>query len=475
MQSTLLLWESVLNKSVVILEYDESVSVRGKCWLTAFTCIAKLLLYSEINKMGGIIWALWILMTIWYSGVNCQSIEEAKTLHADLLKDYNKFVRPVRNQSKTVDVYFYFALVAIQDFDEVKEQFSVTGVFFLHWIDQNMKWNKEDYGNITSVMMGYKDVWVPEIILTNPSQKLDSFGKEWQVIRYLSYGFATWYPADLIKATCSLDLRYFPFDIQECSMELYIWAYTANEVRLISAREDIDTDVMRGEHGTWKLLNTSVKSEVSHNIYRATLTFRLKRKSLYVIVNIVLPILFLSILNVLVFILPAESGERVSYAITVLLAIAVFMTIITDTLPKKSEPLPLISYFLMVDLIVSALTSLLTILNLRIYHKEDDDIVPMWLQSVYRFLLRKNNKRRIYKSEGIENHENRAFEDDTSNKRPNSNSNGRKGNLEISTEEGNKVLWKDVSKLIDWFCLLVFSLVTFATLVVFLVITLFQR
>ena len=468
MQTTLLLLGICVNKSVIILEYDESGLARGKCLLAALTSIASLLLYCEIKKMGGIILVLWI-MTIWvYSGVNCQSIEEAKTLHADLLKDYNKFVRPVRNQSKPVNVYFHFALVAIQDFDEVKEHFSVTGVFFLHWIDQNMKWNKRNYGNITSVLIGYKDVWVPEIILTNPSQKLDSYGKEWQVIRYFSYGFATWYPADLIKATCSLDLRYFPFDIQECSMELYVWAYTANEVRLISARDDIDTDIMRGEHGMWKLLNTSVKAEVDNDIYRATLTFRLKRKSLYVIVNIVLPILFLSVLNVLVFILPAESGERVSYAITVLLSIAVFMTIITDTLPKKSEPLPLISYFLMVGLIVSALTSLLTILNLRIYHKDDAALVPMWLQSVYRFLVKKNNRRRIYKTEDRENNANPAFENDISTKGPNSD------NFRNSTEEGNGVLWKDISKLIDCFCLIVFSLVTLTTLVVFLVITQFQ-
>ena len=412
------------------------------------------------------------LALLLYTNVSCQTIEDAKSLHADLLNGYNKFVRPVRNQTETVDVYFYFSLVAIQDFDEVKEHFSVTGVFFLHWIDQNMKWEKEDYGNITSVMMGYKDVWVPEIILTNPSQKLDSYGKEWQLIRYTSNGIATWYPADLIKATCSLDLRYFPFDIQECSMELYIWAYAAYEVRLISLRDDIETEIMHGEHGTWKLLNTSVKAEAVNGIYRATLTFRLERKSLYVIINIVLPILFLSFLNVLVFILPAESGERVSYAITVLLAIAVFMTIITDTLPKKSEPLPLISYFLMIDLIVSALSSLLTILNLRIYHKDDDNLVPKWLQIVYRLLMKVNNRRiKIYRTESRENQQNSAFEGEISAKGPNSNSAGQSGNSRNSQEQGKEILWKDISKLIDYILLILFSLTNFTSLIVFLVIT----
>ena len=405
-----------------------------------------------------------------WTEVRSQPIEDAKTLHTDLLNGYNKFVRPVQNQTETVDVYFYFSLVAIQDFDEVKEHFSVTGAFFLYWIDQNMNWKKENYGNITSVMMSYKDVWVPEIILTNPSQKLDSYGKEWQLIRYTSNGVATWYPADLIKAACSLDVRYFPFDIQDCSMEVYIWAYFASEVSLLPFRNDIKTDLMQGEHGTWKLLNTSVKSEDKDGIYRATLTFRLKRKPQYVIVNIVLPILFLNVLNVLVFMLPAESGERVSYAITVLLAIAVFMTIVTDTLPKKSEPLPLISYFLMTDLIVSVLTSLLTILNLGIYHRDDENPIPGWVKNVYGILVSKNNRRKKYKTEIDESKQNAYNERNISDNEADSNSTGQTGNLRNSTEDGKEIIWKDISKLVDYILLILFLLVTFTSLVVFLVI-----
>ena len=330
---------------------------------------------------------LLVVILRWPLG-NCQTSNDSKTLRRDLLDGYDKFVRPVENQTHPVDVGVYFSLIALQDFDEVQEKFSVTGVFILYWIDEHLRWENvmENYGNITTVFMGYKDVWVPELILTNPSQRLDSFGKEWQILRYESNGLATWYPADLIKATCSIDVRYFPFDIQECSMELYVWGYANNEVRLMATRDDIETSYQRGEHGTWRLLNGTAKTELVGFSSRFTITFRLERKSQYVIVNIVLPILFMCFLNVLVFILPAESGERVSYAITVLLAIAVFMTIISDTLPKKSEPLPLISYFLMIDLIVSALTSLFTILNLRIYHKNDGKPVPRWLSSMYRLL-----------------------------------------------------------------------------------------
>ena len=435
---------------------------------------------------------LLVVILRWPLG-NCQTSNDSKTLRRDLLDGYDKFVRPVENQTHPVDVGVYFSLIALQDFDEVQEKFSVTGVFILYWIDEHLRWENvmENYGNITTVFMGYKDVWVPELILTNPSQRLDSFGKEWQILRYESNGLATWYPADLIKATCSIDVRYFPFDIQECSMELYVWGYANNEVRLMATRDDIETSYQRGEHGTWRLLNGTAKTELVGFSSRFTITFRLERKSQYVIVNIVLPILFMCFLNVLVFILPAESGERVSYAITVLLAIAVFMTIISDTLPKKSEPLPLISYFLMIDLIVSALTSLFTILNLRIYHKNDGKPVPRWLSSMYRLLScswrrdMETDDDTFNRKSGKDISDTRTVNNDTKFKKRNTiyemdltprkaykhspvqrfNSNA------ASTRNEANVEWKDISKMFDYILLVFFSLVTVISFIIFLIVT----
>ena len=88
----------------------------------------------------------------------------------------------------------------------------------------------------------------------------------------------------------------------------------------------------------------------------------------------------------LVFLLPPEQGKRVSYAITVLLSLAVFMTIVSDTLPKTPEPLPLISYLLMISLVISSLIAVITIFSLRLFHKTPDIVVPNWLIRVYKTL-----------------------------------------------------------------------------------------
>ena len=50
----------------------------------------------------------------------------------------------------------------------------------------------------------------------------------------------------------------------------------------------------------------------------------------------------MSILTVLVFCLPPDSGEKIALGVTVLLAFSVFMLAIAEKMPETSESIPLI-------------------------------------------------------------------------------------------------------------------------------------
>lgn len=77
-----------------------------------------------------------------------------------------------------------------------------------------------------------------------------------------------------------------------------------------------------------------------------TVTLKIRRKILYYMVNVVLPCMMMSVLTLLVFCLPPESGEKVALGITVLLAFSVFMLAIAEKMPETSESIPLIGKFL---------------------------------------------------------------------------------------------------------------------------------
>ena len=397
---------------------------------------------------------------------------DAKALHAKLMKDYNKYIRPVKNQTKPVKVYLAFAIYSLQDLNELLERVSVGGVFHLIWNDINMRWNKTKHGAVEHIFVGYKDVWLPEIILSNPSEKLHSFGQDWQLIRFDFNGWATWAPGDIITVKCNLNHRYFPFDTQTCSLDLHVWAYLATEVKLIPIIDKIDTSLMPGD-SSWRVVKTSAVAWGDDWVSSVTYTIHLARKPQNVIINALLPILFLCLLNVLVFVLPAESGERVSFAITVLLSIAVFMTIVANTLPKSSDPMPLVAYFLVAVLAMSSVVSVCTIWNLRLFYRNDANPVPNWLKTIYgcssRFC-------------GLDRHGSGKSREEPDGSTINNNTRGslrtETNDVEMlefprsgKTTRTTAIRWQDISRMLDFFFLVVFTLFSFASFVTFFVIT----
>ena len=58
-----------------------------------------------------------------------------------------------------------------------------------------------------------------------------------------------------------------------------------------------------------------------------------------------MPCLLITGIGMLVFLMPPESGEKMSMGITVLLSLCVFLLMVADRMPATSETIPLIGRF----------------------------------------------------------------------------------------------------------------------------------
>ena len=85
-------------------------------------------------------------------------------------------------------------------------------------------------------------------------------------------------------------------------------------------------------------------STISSTIFEIQVT--LQRKPLYYILVLVLPIITIYLLSTLSFLLPSDTCDKVSFAVTIFLAEVVMYSALTDFLPESSENIPILLYFL---------------------------------------------------------------------------------------------------------------------------------
>lgn len=398
------------------------------------------------------------------------NMNDTKTLLSNLLSDYNTDVRPTNDQFSAINVTVTAYIKSIQEFDEVQEKFSFVGAMMATWNDENMVWNPQNYGGVYQVSVAYKNVWVPDLILSSPSEAVNTLGKSWNKIRYYYFGLAVWVPVDLIESTCSVNVKNYPFDTQKCVTSFNSMGNDVNEVVLTPGQSEFDFSVYQ-ENSLWSIAKSEVSVQIVGGSSQLDLILYLKRKPSFVIINVVLPILFLSLLNVLVFVLVPESGERVSYCVTVLLAIAVFMTIVSDMLPRSSEPVPIISYKLMVDMIISSLIVVVTVLNLRVYNTDKMKPIPKWLASMYNCLSCKrctNTKVFALKKQTVLTDNSVKIKAMTLTEQSSRN---EFRHLSEALERVDSVTWKQISYMIDWISFLLFSAASLLSFVCFIAVT----
>ena len=96
----------------------------------------------------------------------------------------------------------------------------------------------------------------------------------------------------------------------------------------------------------------------------------LRRKTLFYTVNLIIPCVGLSYLSVLVFYLPADSGEKVALCITILLSQTMFFLLISEIMPSTSLAVPLLGKYLLFTMILVSISVISTIVILNIHYRK---------------------------------------------------------------------------------------------------------
>ncbi|XP_067409519.1 neuronal acetylcholine receptor subunit alpha-6 [Emydura macquarii macquarii] len=324
----------------------------------------------------------------------CSACEPEERLFQKLFSHYNHFIRPVENVSDPVTVHFEVAITQLANVDEVN-QIMETNLWLRHiWNDYKLRWDPMEYGGIEFVRVPADKIWKPDIVLYNNA--VGDFQVESKTKALLKYdGMITWTPPAIFKSSCPMDITFFPFDHQNCSLKFGSWTYDKAKIDLLIVGSKVDMNEL-WENSEWEIVDASgYKHDIKYNcceeIYTdITYSFYIRRLPMFYTINLIIPCLFISFLTVLVFYLPSDCGEKVTLCISVLLSLTVFLLVITETIPSTSLVIPLVGEYLLFTMIFVTLSIVITVFVLNIHYRTPTThTMPKWVKSVFLKLLPK--------------------------------------------------------------------------------------
>ncbi|KAK3102450.1 hypothetical protein FSP39_011444 [Pinctada imbricata] len=289
----------------------------------------------------------------------------------DLMVNYSNEIIPVEVVYTKVHLSLSLEINSISSFDDVGGVLTTICSFHMEWSDQKLVWNPFDYNLAREFYTPLSKIWTPTLQITNTAKNLRLYYDATSTYAYVQFlGEVSVTIGQVLSTTCTPDVRYYPMDYHNCEIRI---APTLSDINVTSTLSVSSIT----ENAQWDLIGSSSKREAtSSGIDTHVFTLIIQRRSAFLLVSLVMPVIFLGVIDLFVFILPFDSGERVGFSMTVLLAFAVFLTITTDKLPDASNTISVFCVYLAFMLVFSGLITLVNIFLLSFYHRDEKDKLP---------------------------------------------------------------------------------------------------
>ncbi|ELU09565.1 hypothetical protein CAPTEDRAFT_181469 [Capitella teleta] len=301
-----------------------------------------------------------------------------------LFADYNPTARPVINSSHTVTVGIQFSLIQIQELNVRSQVFTTTGLLIFDWEDERLVWN-EDISPLDEIVISGETIWRPEFAAINGAEEIYRDYTEFRAV-LKSSGKIRWEPGGVFKTMCQIDITYYPFDSQICSLTFGAWSYYTTKMNLTTNSQKVNRDTYE-ENGEWQIENTDVirrefAFECCQNQRFSNVEFRvfLRRRHTFYIMNVILPGILTSATLLSIFF--CTPSQKVHIGVASLLSFRLFMLNVADTIPRTSDHVPLLGIYLMCTMAITTLAMVATVFVLNLYSMKEKP-VPPWAKRFF--------------------------------------------------------------------------------------------
>lgn len=176
---------------------------------------------------------------------------------------YNKNIRPVKNYSNPIEIQQGIAVQTLESFNQIDESLSLNLWIRSNWKDEYLRWdnsNNSDFTQLDFLSVTADDIWIPDSELLNAATKPEIYLLQGGISVYPD-GSIFYSKPGIYKSSCSLDLRNFPFDKQNCTLLIGSWVYNDHKLQLIPNKDiEKQVDVLSSfSHSEWRVNSVKVR------------------------------------------------------------------------------------------------------------------------------------------------------------------------------------------------------------------------
>ncbi|CAF2317363.1 unnamed protein product [Rotaria sp. Silwood2] len=299
---------------------------------------------------------------------------------------YDQYVCPEAGVTK---VHTNLILLQIESVNEKAQVVTSNIQLTCAWCDPYMSWNVSRF-NITELSVGSGYLWTPDVVVVNSADGKYSRNRENYALILRHDGYVRFMFQDLWKTICKVRSTYFPFDQQNCTIIIRSGSHDSQSIKFIQRRPIQGRSFIRGE---WELIHSYTEitdervsdfGEVDYSLVRFTLI--LKRNYLYYLIKIILPFTLVSFVTLFTFLLPPQSGEKLTLNVTILLSLVIYLQLLSEYIPKSDDETPILTLFCNANFFLVFLSCIMTVYVLYLYHRPSTShiaCVPTYMKIIF--------------------------------------------------------------------------------------------
>uniref|UniRef100_A0A1I8H7M4 Neur_chan_LBD domain-containing protein n=1 Tax=Macrostomum lignano TaxID=282301 RepID=A0A1I8H7M4_9PLAT len=262
---------------------------------------------------------------------------------------------PDNGTANTVTLFiFLFSLVKVQ------------------WFDSRLSWltkPNSSFGGVRRISVPSKMVWIAGLTFDNVLGIKDLSLDEPPVSIFIN-GLVHHQKELLVTFKCQMEMQYFPFDSQKCGISIRSQNLPHETMLKTNFNRDFPTEKYLSRNNEFCIKRIFLEKHRLDLVDAVILALKFQRRSAFYVTNLLFPSILLLAISALAFRMPPDCGERVSFSITIVLSMCVFLQLAGNYTPTQSESVPLITWYFSIAVVMTILNVLCNAFVLRCHSKQ---------------------------------------------------------------------------------------------------------